>query len=179
MHTRRGIVIIAAGLGFAGCTRTDTVPASGPTNQSAFVTNYYHLDHALPKLRTLKLWVGAQEIEAEVALSAAEIATGMMFRTNLAEHAGMLFVFNRPGPRGFYMKNCVVPLSGAYIDAEGAIDEIVDLQPGVEESVPSRSDNIRFVLEMNQGWFTRHGITTGMVINTSSGPLKTLRGQIN
>lgn len=165
--------------GPVGCTRPNSGPSPVTNVEPVFVTNYYHLNHAQPKLPRIKLWVGTQELDAEVALTLTEIATGMMFRTNLAENAGMLFVFARPGPRGFYMKNCVVPLSAAYIDAEGVIDEIVDLHPGVLKDVPSRSDRIQYVLEVNQGWFTRSGVTTGMVINTSSGLLKNLTGQID
>jgi uncharacterized protein len=64
-----------------------------------------------------------------------------------------------------------VPLSVAYIEPEGTIAEIHDLQPGNTNPVPSLSDNIRFALEMNQGWFSRHQITAGMVVRTERGSL--------
>lgn len=166
------------GPGLAGCTKSDSAAlatTSAPPTAAAR-RGEYHLDHAQPKLPAIQLWVGAAEVEAELARSLTEISTGMMFRTNLAENAGMLFVFARPEQRGFYMKNCTVPLSAAYIDRHGVIDQIVDLQPGVLESVMSRSQAIQFVLEVPQGWFARRHVTTGMVINTSLGPLTNIPG---
>src|SRR5262245_17454357 len=70
-----------------------------------------HLLQAQPKLPTIKVWVGAEELETELAITPVQIATGMMFRTNMPENTAMLFVFNGPGPKNFYMRNCVVPLS--------------------------------------------------------------------
>ena len=170
----------SAALCFAGCDKHDaTAAAPGvsvqPSNAPVIPTQY-HLNRAQPKLRTIKLWIGTQEIDTEAAVSLTEISTGMMFRTNMAENTGMLFLFAGPDQRNFYMKNCVVALSAAYIDTEGVIDQIVDLHPGVEKPVPSRSNRIKYVLEVPQGWFGRQNITTGMVINTSQGMLKNLRG---
>ena len=66
---------------------------------------------AQPKLPTIKLWLGSKEIVAEIARQPVEIATGMMFRTNMADTEGMIFVFDGPGPKNFYMRNCTVALS--------------------------------------------------------------------
>lgn len=167
-------ILLSAGCEKNAATAAPRAPAA-VTNANVIPTQF-HLNRAQPRLRTIKLWIGTQEIEAEAAVSLTEISTGMMFRTNMTENTGMLFLFARPNQRNFYMKNCVVALSAAYIDTEGAIDQIVDLHPGVETPVPSRSHQIKYVLEMPQGWFGRHNITTGMVINTSQGRLKNLRG---
>lgn len=102
-----------------------------------------------------------------------EIYTGMMWRTNMPEGEGMLFVFSAPEPRSFYMRNTYVPLSLAYIDPEGIIQEIHDLQPRNETPVPSKSENIQFVLEVPQGWFKRHNISPGAVVRSQYGELKT------
>jgi uncharacterized membrane protein (UPF0127 family) len=96
----------------------------------------------------------------------------MMFRTNLAENAGMLFAFPAPHRASFWMKNCPLPLSAAYIDPEGVILEIHDLQPHNTNSVTASSEQVQFVLETNQGWFGRHHVTTGMVVRTEHGPLR-------
>src|SRR5689334_4321047 len=80
----------------------------------------------LPKLTVLKLWLGPQELAAEIARTPIEIQTGMMFRTNIAEDGGMLFILPYTQQAGFWMKNCVVPLSVGYIDPEGALQEIHD-----------------------------------------------------
>lgn len=126
---------------------------------------------AQPKLQTMKLWLGAEEMAAELALTAEQVQTGMMFRTNLAENAGMLFVFSVPHRASFWMKNCPLPLSAAYIDPEGVILEIHDLQPHNTNSVVASSEQVQFVLEANQGWFGRHHVTPGMVVRTERGPL--------
>jgi len=77
-----------------------------------------YLDHAQPKLPTLRLWVGAREMEAELALNHTQMATGMMYRKEMGTNDGMLFVFGRPVQASFYMRNTFVPLSSAYIDPE-------------------------------------------------------------
>lgn len=130
-----------------------------------------HLDRAQPRLPTLKLWLGGQEITAEVARRSVELATGMMYRTNLGEMEGMLFVFGRPFRAAFYMRNTTVPLTAAYLDPEGRILELHDLEPLNERPVEAASDRVQFVLEMPRGWFSRHGVTTGAVVRTPYGGL--------
>jgi uncharacterized membrane protein (UPF0127 family) len=162
-------------LTFVGCgPKPGTSPAPPPQTNGTPVQ--YHLNQAQPKLRTMKLAVGTNELNAEIAVSVTEISTGMMFRTNMLDSEGMIFVFALPSRREFYMKNCVVPLSAAYIDSEGIIDEIVDLQPGELKPVPSRSIGIKYVLEVPQGWFKRRNVQTGTPIITEKGPLKQFNG---
>jgi len=131
-----------------------------------------HLQQAQPKLRTVRLWLGTEELTAEVALRPVEVATGMMFREKMEENEAMLFVFVRPYRASFYMKNTTVPLSAAYLDPDGVIQEIHDLDPLNEEPVTARSDQIQFVLEVNRGWFQRHGLGVGTLVNTELGPLR-------
>ena len=126
---------------------------------------------AQPKLQTMRLWLGAEEMVAELALTGQQTQTGMMFRTNMAENAGMLFVFPGPFRASFWMKNCPLPLSAAYIDPDGVILEIRDLQPYNTNSVEAASERVQFVLEANQGWFGRHDVATGMVVRTERGTL--------
>ena len=120
----------------------------------------------------MKLFVGREELNTAVALQPLERQTGMMWRTNMAEDEAMLFPFPVPHRTSFYMKNTYVPLSAAYIDPEGVIQEIHDLKPLDETSVPAASDNIQYVLEVKQGWFKRHNITTGTLVRTQRGELK-------
>jgi uncharacterized protein len=122
-----------------------------------------------PRLPTLKLWVGTNEVTAELAATDRQIAIGMMRRTSMAEMDGMLFLFARPGQRAFYMRNTLVPLSCAYIDPEGTILEIYDMKPLDETPIPSKSDQVQYVLEMNQGWFERHGVKPGVAVSTERG----------
>lgn len=126
---------------------------------------------AQPRLPTMKLYVGAQEMSAELALTLMQQHTGMMFRTSMDENSGMLFPLPTTQRASFYMKNCPYPLSAAYIDPEGVIQEIHALQPFNTNPVESASANIRFVLETPQGWFDRHHISPGVSVATERGPL--------
>src|SRR5439155_15926060 len=105
------------------------------------------------------------------ALTQEQQRTGMMFRTNLAENAGMLFPLPMTQFASFWMKNVSVPLSAAYIDSEGVIQEIREFQPHNTNAVVSATNNIRFVLETPQGWFLRHNVRTGMVVRAEAGSL--------
>jgi uncharacterized membrane protein (UPF0127 family) len=126
---------------------------------------------AQPKLATMKLWVGPEEMIVELALTADQQRTGMMFRTNMAENAGMLFPLAVTQRASFWMKNCPLPLSAAYIDPEGVIQEIREFHPHDTNGVVAASNNIRFVLETPQGWFDRHSVRAGMIVRTERGSL--------
>lgn len=127
---------------------------------------------AQPKLPTVKLWIGAEEMSAEMALNGIQQQTGMMFRTNIAENEGMIFVFPYPHRASFWMKNTLVPLSAAYIDSEGVIQEIHKLEPHNTNAVRAASENIQYVLETSQGWFQRHNIGPGTLVRTDKGNLR-------
>ena len=158
----------------SGCRDGKTFSATAPQTSAppllAFAPGY--LPHAQPRLQTMQLFVGRKELTAELALKPVEIYTGMMWRTNLPDGEGMLFVFADATPRAFYMRNTLVPLSLAYIDPDGVIAEIHDLQPRNEISVPSKAENIQFVLEVPQGWFARNQIVPGTVVRSQYGELK-------
>jgi uncharacterized protein len=165
-----GCVFMAAiaGVLLVGCKKSD--PASAPPVEIEVAPTYPTA--AQPKLPTIKLWIGAEELVTEMALSQIQAQTGMMFRTNIAENEAMIFVFPYPHQTSFWMKNTPVPLSAAYIDPEGTILEIHDLQPHDTNSVPAKSDNVQFVLETSQGWFERKNIKPGTLVRTEKGSLK-------
>ena len=158
----------------AGCQKSNSAAPANSAAQSRQAqtnTTLPHLNHAQAKLPTLKLWLGNAEVEAEQALSLEQISTGMMFRKDMGENEGMLFVFGRPHRTSFYMKNTTVPLSCAYVDTEGTILEIHDMKPLDETPIEAKSENILYVLEMKQGWFQRHNIGVGTVLRTERGSL--------
>jgi len=113
-----------------------------------------------PKLDTVMLSAGMHNIRAEVARTPLQTQTGMMFRTEMAQHEGMLFVFDGPERRCFWMKNTLLPLSIAFIADDGRIVNLADMQPQSEQSHCS-AEPVRFALEMNQGWFAKRGIKPG------------------
>lgn len=120
----------------------------------------------------MKLYVGPEVVTAELAMNQIQIATGMMFRTEMAENEGMLFVFSQPHRTSFYMKNTKIPLNVAYIDGEGTILELHELKPLDETPVEAKSDRVQFVLEMNKGWFDRHNVKVGSIITCETGKLR-------
>jgi uncharacterized protein len=168
MNRYRLLPLLLATALCGGCTggcKPSAPPAPAPPAEASVPTT------AQPKLQTMKLWLGPEEMVAELALNAQQQTTGMMFRTNMPENAGMLFVFPVPHQASFWMKNCPLPLSAAYIDPDGVILEIHDLHPHNTNPVVAASDRVQFVLETNQGWFERHHVTPGMVIRTERGSL--------
>jgi len=159
------LAFLLAAAAFGGCGKPAEPAAVAATTDRGAPAQ------AQPKLQTLKIYVGPEEMVAELALTDLQQATGMMFRTNMAENAGMLFPLPRTQRASFWMKNCPLPLSAAYIDPDGIIQEIHDLQSYNTNAVTAGSDNIRFVLETPQGWFQKHHIAPGVAITTERGPL--------
>ncbi|MDR2637738.1 MAG: DUF192 domain-containing protein [Zoogloeaceae bacterium] len=106
------------------------------------------------------LSVGFYNIEVEVAATPEDRMRGLMQRKNLAENAGMLFVFPQAERHCMWMKNTLIPLSVAFLDDSGKILNIRDMQPHSEESHCADAP-ARYALEMNRGWFAKKGIAPG------------------
>ena len=145
-------------------------PASAP--KAATSTDPTESGQPQPKLPTLKLWLGAHELVTEIARTPVEHQVGMMWRTNMAEMEGMIFIFDAPDRRSFWMRNTLVPLDIAYIAPDGTLLEVHAAQPRNETPLPSDSDRVQFVLETRQGWFQRNNVKPGMLIRTEKGSLQ-------
>lgn len=128
---------------------------------------------AQPKLPTMKLYfgLGGPTLDAELALSAQEERTGMMFRTNIQDSDAMIFVLPMPQAANFWMKNCPESISAAYITTDGTIVEIHHFEHDDTNGVIAARNDIRFVLETQDGWFTHHNVLLGTVIRTDKGSL--------
>ena len=105
--------------------------------------------------------IGDRTVQAQIAALPPEQQKGLMFRQSMGEDEGMLFVFTTGQPQSFWMRNTILPLDIGYMDPTGELKEIYPMYPHDERLVPSRSRNIQFCLEMNQGWFKRHDIKPG------------------
>jgi uncharacterized membrane protein (UPF0127 family) len=116
---------------------------------------------AQPELPITKLSIGGKSIRAEIADEEHERAAGLMFRKELADDAGMLFIMPQTGPVAFWMRNTELPLTIAYMAPNGAIMELHDLEPFNERPVPSSFPHIAYALEMPRGWFTKNNIWPG------------------
>lgn len=117
-----------------------------------------------PKLQTVTLTVSGKSLEAEVADDPEEMEAGMMFRTEMPKGTAMVFVLGAPRQAGFWMRNTLVPLSVAYLNATGMILEIYDLEPKNETPVVSKFETIAYAIEVPQGWFGRNGILPGAMV---------------
>lgn len=158
------IVLVLAVALLAGCQKSADV-APPPSVDDLLPKQ------AQPKLQTMKIYLGAEQLDAELALTAEQERTGMMFRTNIQETDAMLFVLPVQQRASFWMKNCPESLSAAYIGPDGVIEEIHHLEKNDTNAVEAAADNIQYVLEVKDGWFTRHNIGPSTVIRTEKGSL--------
>jgi uncharacterized protein len=111
-------------------------------------------------LPRMTLSAGMYQIDAQLALTPDQRSTGLMFRREMPQHEGMLFVFEQPSVQCFWMKNTLMPLSAAFVADDGTIVNIEEMKPQTLDSHCSGKP-VRYVLEMNQGWFAKKGIKAG------------------
>ncbi len=102
-------------------------------------------------------------LEVEVAVADEERRRGLMGRDHLAPNNGMAFVFNEAVSSGFWMKDTALPLSIAFVSAEGLILDIQDMEP-YSLAIHNIQEPYSYALEVNQGWYDRHGIAAGDVV---------------
>jgi hypothetical protein len=118
-------------------------------------------------LQRIKLSAGMHLIDTQVALTPEQRQIGLMFRKEMPQHEGMIFVFEQVAQQCFWMKNTLLPLTAAFVADDGTIVNMADMKPQTLDSHCS-SQPVRYVLEMNKGWFAKKGIKAGSKL---SGPL--------
>ena len=111
-------------------------------------------------LKVMRLRMGAHSLKVEVARTDEERAKGLMFRKSLGRNDGMLFVFDEPAYHSMWMKNTLIPLSVAFVDAKGEILNILDLEPHSPETRMSAGP-ASYAIETNRGWFAERGLRAG------------------
>jgi uncharacterized protein len=111
----------------------------------------------------VKLTAGMFVIDAAVASSDADREQGLMYRTQLAPNEGMLFVFGENAVHCFWMKNTLIPLSIAFMRADGTVTDIDEMDAETTNN-HCPSNNGYYALEMSKGWFSSKGIKPGMKI---------------
>jgi len=112
------------------------------------------------QLPRVKILAGMHQIDAQVAQTPEQHQTGLMFRREMPQHEGMLFVFEQATQQCFWMKNTLLPLTAAFVADDGTIVNLADMQPQTADSHCSVKP-VRFVLEMNLGWFSKKNIKAG------------------
>jgi uncharacterized membrane protein (UPF0127 family) len=129
--------------------------ALSPLAASAQVNGEPQMD-----LQRVRLSAGMYQIEAQVAATPRQREIGLMFRKEMPQQEGMLFVFDQPAPQCFWMKNTLLPLTAAFVADDGRIVNLEDMKPQSTDNHCS-TEPVRYVLEMNQGWFARKNIKAG------------------
>ena len=114
-------------------------------------------------LPRVQLTAGMHRIDAQVAQTPDQRSIGLMFRKDMPHHEGMLFVFERPSGLCFWMKHTLLPLTAAFVADDGTIVNLADMKPQTTDT-HCASKPVRYVLEMNQGWFKQKNIKPGNTI---------------
>lgn len=112
------------------------------------------------QLQRTTLKAGMHLIQAQVAQTPEQRATGLMFRQDMPVNEGMLFVFEQAAVQCFWMKNTLLPLTAAFVADDGTVVNLADMKPQSLDSHCSERP-VRYVLEMHQGWFAKRGIRAG------------------
>ncbi len=124
------------------------------------VTTGASAQEAQLNLPRIKLSAGMYQIDAQVAATSRQQEIGLMNRKEMPQAEGMLFVFDQPRTQCFWMKNTLLPLTAAFVADDGRIVNLADMAPQTTDSHCS-DEPVRFVLEMNQGWFAKKNIQKG------------------
>jgi hypothetical protein len=157
--------VLALFVGLSGCAGADAVPVGRDTMSVAAPAD------GAPPVETARpgvvppagyAWVifGVDTVLAEVAATPEERADGLMYRDEVLDGTGMLFVFEDSRPRSFWMANTYVALDIAYMDPSYRIVDIIAMEPLVTDSYPSNAPAM-FGLEVRQGWFAEQDIGIG------------------
>ncbi len=111
-------------------------------------------------LQRTQLSAGMHLLDVQLALTPEQRQIGLMWRKEMPQHEGMLFVFEQPASQCFWMRNTLLPLTAAFVDDDGTIVNLADMKPQNDDSHCSAKP-VRFVLEMNLGWFAKRNIKAG------------------
>ena len=117
---------------------------------------------------TFPIKVGGQVVRMQIAILLSESQKGLMFRKSMGADEGMIFLYDQPQQMSFWMRDCILPLDIGFFDATGELKEIYPLYPHDERPVSSRSRQLQFALEMNQGWYKQHGLKPGAKLDLTA-----------
>ena len=111
-------------------------------------------------LQRSQLSAGMHLLDVQLAVTPEQRQIGLMWRKEMPQHEGMLFVFEQASTQCFWMRNTLIPLTAAFVEDDGTIVNLADMKPQNDDSHCSAKP-VRFVLEMNQGWFAKRNIKAG------------------
>ena len=125
------------------------------------------VDEPQMNLQRVKISAGMHQIDTQVAKTPEQRQIGLMFRKEMPQSEGMIFIFEEPAQQCFWMKNTILPLTAAFVADDGTIVNLADMKPQTTDAHCSAKP-VRYVLEMNKGWFAKKGIKAGAKLG---GPL--------
>jgi uncharacterized membrane protein (UPF0127 family) len=125
--------------------------------------------------KTSRIKVGSHPLKVEIAASDPQRTQGLMHRTALGKEDGMLFIFDEPAYHGMWMKNTLIPLSVAFVDGDGRILNILDMEPQTLDSHMAAGP-ARYAIETNKGWFAAKKIKAGDRVTGLPGGTSGARG---
>jgi uncharacterized protein len=141
-------LLAAAMLIGSGCRKTDPDKTSASGGSET-------------RLGLTRITVGATPLWVEIADDESTRTQGLMFRRELSEDGGMLFVFEYPQPLSFWMRNTYLPLDIAFMSPDYRILNILPMKPLDEKPRYNSAGTALYAIEVNQGWFARHGVKPG------------------
>lgn len=130
----------------------------------AFTSHTWAQETPQTQLPRIVLSAGIHQMDIQLALTPEQHEIGLMYRAEMPQGEGMLFVFQNPTKQCFWMKNTILPLTAAFIADDGTIVNLEDMKPQTTDSHCSLKP-VRYVLEMNQGWFVKKGIKAGFKLS--------------
>ncbi|MDQ3834921.1 MAG: DUF192 domain-containing protein [Actinomycetota bacterium] len=157
---KRSVTVLLTALGLLLATTALTLAQSGGSSSVGDSSAAEPEASQLPALTIINSVGERVPVQVEIADTDAERQQGLMGRTALAEDAGMLFVFDQEQQLSFWMKDTSIPLSIAFINGEGRIVDIQDMQP-FDETPHLSAEPARYALEVNQGFFEERGVMIG------------------
>lgn len=147
------VAVLAIVSALAACAKEKAATSTGATAAVAggakTVADYFPIK------------VGDKTVRMQLAVRAGEMERGLMGRRDLGRDDGMIFVYEKPQQMGFWMRNTPTPLDIGFFDTKGVLQEVYPLHPFDERTVHSRSAELQFALEMNQGWYRENNVKPG------------------
>jgi uncharacterized protein len=140
--------------------KTNTLPRRLLLSLMTVAAGLAHAQEPQMELQRIKLGAGMHQIDSQVAQSPEQRQIGLMWRKSMPTNEGMLFIFDQPSQQCFWMKNTFLPLTAAFVADDGTIVNMADMKPQTTEPHCSKQP-VRYVLEMNQGWFAKKGLKAG------------------
>lgn len=153
-RTTLGVALLLAGGGIAACGKNSVEAASGGGPKARTTTAKTVADF-------FPIKVGDKTVRMQLAVRPLEMQRGLMERRDLGRDDGMIFVYDKPQQMSFWMRNTPTPLDIGFFDASGVLQEVYPLHPYDERSVASRGSELKFALEVNQGWYRDNGVKPG------------------